>query len=156
MTTAPPRRLYRSRTDRMVAGVAGGAAAYLQVDPALARLAFAALVLAGGAGLLIYIIGWIVIPEEPVGGALPVAPLPGESGVDAGPAETALVSAPPPPPPRAGSAVGRGARLVVGAVLVAVGVGLLLEWALPDLHHYFWPGAVIVLGLGLLVYGARR
>ena len=53
---APPRRLYRSRTNRMLGGVAGGLAEYLQVDSALVRLAFAALVLAAGAGFLGYII----------------------------------------------------------------------------------------------------
>ena len=45
---------------------------------------------------------------------------------------------------------------MVGAVLVAIGVVLLLDWTLPDLHRFFWPAAVIALGLGLLAYGARR
>jgi phage shock protein C len=134
---APPRRLYRSRTNRMLGGVAGGLAEYLQVDSALVRLAFVALVLAAGAGFLGYIIAWIVIPEEP--------------------AEAAVFrAAAAPTPPRSGSAGYRGARLLIGAVLVVIGVFLLLDWALPDLHHYLWPAAIIVLGLGLLAYGARR
>jgi len=138
---APPRRLYRSRTNRMLGGVAGGLAEYLQVDSALVRLAFAALVLAAGAGLLGYVIAWIVIPEEPVKAAV--------FGAAAAPT-------PEPTPPRSGSAGSRGARLLIGAVLVVIGVFLLLDWALPDLHHYLWPAAIIVLGLGLLAYGARR
>ncbi len=59
------KRLYRSRSDRMIAGVAGGLAQYLNVDPTLVRLGFVVLSLAGGPGLLLYIVMWIVVPEEP-------------------------------------------------------------------------------------------
>jgi phage shock protein C len=57
-------RLSRSSSDRMVAGVAGGIAKYFNVDPTLVRLAFVALALAGGPGVLLYIIMWIVMPVE--------------------------------------------------------------------------------------------
>ena len=59
------KRLYRSLKDRMVAGVCGGLAEYLQVDPTLIRLAFVFFTLWAGGGILAYIIAWIVIPEEP-------------------------------------------------------------------------------------------
>ena len=152
-TTSPTRRLYRSRSDRMLGGVAGGLAAYLQVDPALTRLAFAALVLAAGTGLLAYIIAWIVIPEEPEGQAAPALPAPPAQ------ADATMAAAPlgaPAPAPRTASPSGRGARLVAGAVLVTLGTLFLLDWAIPGLDHLFWPGAIIAFGLGLLVYGARR
>ena len=55
-------RLMRSETDRMIAGVCGGLAAYLGVDPVLVRLAFVILLLASGVGLGIYVILWIVMP----------------------------------------------------------------------------------------------
>jgi len=141
---APPRRLYRSRDNRMLGGVAGGLASYLDVDSALVRLAFVALFFAAGAGFLAYIIAWIVLPEEPQGLTAAAASL--------------AASAPAAEPTSAGrsSTGSRGARLVVGAVLVAVGVFLLFDWALPALSNYIWPGAIIVLGLGLLAYGARR
>ncbi len=58
-------RLYRSRTDRVLFGVAGGMADWLDVDPSVVRLVWAILVLFGGAGLLLYIIAALVIPEEP-------------------------------------------------------------------------------------------
>ena len=58
------KRLYRSLKDRMVAGVCGGLADYLGVDPTLIRLAFVFFTLWAGGGLLAYIIAWIVIPEE--------------------------------------------------------------------------------------------
>ena len=155
MTTASPtRRLYRSRSDRILGGVAGGLASYLQVDPALTRLAFAALVLAAGSGLLAYIIAWIVIPEEPEGETAPAAPaLPSPPAEVAAPGTAPLAA---PAPASKPAPAGRGARLVVGAVLVALGTLFLLDWALPDLHHLFWPAAIIVCGLVFLAYGARR
>lgn len=58
------KRLYRSRTDRMIGGVAGGLGAYLDVDATLIRVAWVILGLMG-AGVLAYIICWIIIPEEP-------------------------------------------------------------------------------------------
>jgi phage shock protein C len=124
----------------MLGGVAGGLAKYLDVDPTLVRLAFVALFFAAGAGFLAYLVAWIVIPEES-GAADAAASPPVGTEVDSD--------------RRAGGA-GRGARLVVGAVLVTIGVFLLLDWALPDLYHFVWPAAVIALGLGLLAYGARR
>ncbi|GAB4571570.1 MAG: hypothetical protein Kow0077_08590 [Anaerolineae bacterium] len=57
------KRLYRSTTDRQIAGVAGGLAEYLGMDPTLIRLGFVLLTLLGGPGLLIYIIMWLVMPE---------------------------------------------------------------------------------------------
>ena len=58
------KRLYRSRKDRMLEGVCGGIAEYLDVDPASVRIAWVLSALAGRAGLLAYIIACIVIPEE--------------------------------------------------------------------------------------------
>jgi phage shock protein C len=67
-------RLYRSRDERMLAGVAGGLAQFFSIDPSIIRLIFVVLALAGGPGLLIYIIMWIVVPEEPVGPQPPAGP----------------------------------------------------------------------------------
>lgn len=61
----PPRRLTRSMTDKVIAGVCGGFAEYLNVDPTLVRIVFVLLALAGLLpGLLAYIVSWIVIPAE--------------------------------------------------------------------------------------------
>jgi phage shock protein C len=60
------KRLYRSTQERMFAGVCGGIAGYLDVDPTLVRLFFVALtLLSGGQGLLIYIVLMLVVPEQP-------------------------------------------------------------------------------------------
>ena len=59
------KKLYRSRSNRMVAGVAAGLGEYLDTDPTIIRLIFAFLVLLGGGGALIYIVMWILVPEAP-------------------------------------------------------------------------------------------
>ena len=59
------KRLYRSRRNRMIGGVCGGLAEYLDTDPTIIRLALALSILLGGAGILAYLIMWIIIPEEP-------------------------------------------------------------------------------------------
>src|SRR2546429_8848586 len=58
------RRLERSRSDRMVAGVAGGLARYFDIHPAVYRVGFVVLTLLGGAGILIYIAAALVMPKE--------------------------------------------------------------------------------------------
>lgn len=58
------RRLYRSRNDRFVAGVAGGLADYFNLDPLLVRIGFAVLALIGGGGILLYLIMWAFVPES--------------------------------------------------------------------------------------------
>jgi len=60
------KRLYRSRDDRVIGGVCGGLAKYLTMDPTVVRLIFVLLALAGGPGILIYLIMLIVVPEEPL------------------------------------------------------------------------------------------
>ena len=59
------KKLYRSKKDRWVAGVCGGLAEYLDIDPIVIRLIAFLLVLSAGGGLLIYIIAWLIVPEEP-------------------------------------------------------------------------------------------
>jgi phage shock protein PspC (stress-responsive transcriptional regulator) len=56
--------LERPIHDRMLAGVALGAARYLRVDPTVVRILFAVLVVVGGIGVPLYVAGWLLIPEE--------------------------------------------------------------------------------------------
>lgn len=60
-----PRTLYRSRTDRKLAGVCGGLAQYLNVDPTIVRVLFIALTVLGGAGVVLYLAMWILVPSQP-------------------------------------------------------------------------------------------
>lgn len=58
------KKLYRSETNRIIAGVAGGLGEYFAIDPTLIRLIFVLLTVFGGGGVLVYIILWILIPSE--------------------------------------------------------------------------------------------
>jgi phage shock protein PspC (stress-responsive transcriptional regulator) len=59
-----PKRLVRIQKDRKLAGVCTGFGAYCNLDPVLFRILFIALILAGGCGLLFYLICWIVMPLQ--------------------------------------------------------------------------------------------
>ena len=62
---AQTRKLYRSRTDRKLAGVCGGFAQYFNMDATLIRVLFVVLAVLGGSGLVIYLAMWIIVPNEP-------------------------------------------------------------------------------------------
>jgi len=59
------RRLYKSRTNRMIDGVCGGVAEYFGVDPTLVRIAWVLLTVLGGSGILLYIAAMILMPAHP-------------------------------------------------------------------------------------------
>jgi len=61
---AEPRRLTRSRSNRWLGGVCAGLGDYFDLNPVVYRIAFAALALAGGTGILLYVAAWLVIPDE--------------------------------------------------------------------------------------------
>jgi phage shock protein C len=143
-------RLYRSREDRMLAGVAGGLAEMWDADPSLVRIAWALLVLfSGGIALLVYIVMAIVVPEGDALDGMPSSAAP----VDVREARRAARSA------RAATRRdhGNSAGMVIGASLVLIG-GLFFvhEW-LPDFDpEFLWPFGLIGLGVFVLVLGFRR
>jgi phage shock protein PspC (stress-responsive transcriptional regulator) len=61
-----PKRLKRSLTDKMLAGVCGGLAKYFEMDSTLIRLIFAFAAVFAGTGILAYIIMWIIVPKEDI------------------------------------------------------------------------------------------
>lgn len=58
------KRLYRSKKERMIAGVCGGIAEYFEVDPTLIRILWVLFLFAGGAGFVAYLIAWVIVPER--------------------------------------------------------------------------------------------
>jgi phage shock protein C len=58
------KRLVRSRNDRMIAGVAGGLAATLNIDPLLVRIVLLALAFLNGFGFMLYLALWLLVPNE--------------------------------------------------------------------------------------------
>jgi phage shock protein PspC (stress-responsive transcriptional regulator) len=63
-TSGPSKQLVRTHEGRMVAGVCSGTGEYLGIDPNIVRLALAVFTLLGGSGLLVYALGWLLVPEE--------------------------------------------------------------------------------------------
>ena len=123
-----PRLLRRSRSERVVAGVCGGLGRYLGIDPVLLRIGFVVLAIAGGGGILLYVVSWILIPDE------------GETDGSTSPHMS-----------RAGSL-----ELIVGGTLLAVGVILLLDLAIPHFGRFLWPIALITTGVAVIVEASRR
>jgi phage shock protein C len=161
-------RLYRSREDRMLFGVAGGMARYLDIDPSIVRVVWALLAIAGGAGFLLYIVAAIVIPEAPLGWAPSSA---SSSQDDAGPS--------PLGPAGASSSTGQGGTgasgpawgyragverrergggaVLLGLVLVAIGGWFLLQRFIPQIDPgVLWPIVLLLLGGALVVGSLRR
>jgi phage shock protein PspC (stress-responsive transcriptional regulator) len=58
-----PRRLYRSRDERLIGGVCGGLAEYFGIDPLIVRIVTVGLIFAGGAGFLAYLAAWLLVPD---------------------------------------------------------------------------------------------
>jgi phage shock protein C len=139
--------LFRSRTDRVFGGVAGGIARSLNADPAIIRIIFAILIIFGGGGLLLYLILWIAIPEEPFQyyqeSAATGEPKPVE---DDAAHETPV--APVIYPPRRNNGA-----LIVGLILISIGALFLIDRLLPQIHfrlHDFWPVVIVIAGLALI------
>ena len=59
------KRVYRSKKGKMLAGVCGGIADYFEIDPVLVRLLFVLLLFMGLVGIIIYLVAWLLIPENP-------------------------------------------------------------------------------------------
>ncbi len=56
--------LYRTENDKMIGGVCGGLGKYFEIDPTIVRLLFALIFFGFGAGLMIYVLLWILMPDE--------------------------------------------------------------------------------------------
>jgi phage shock protein C len=123
----------RSRRDRVIAGVCGGIAEYLGLDPTLVRVATVVIALLPGPAVLAYLIAWLVIPEETNGNP----------------------AAPRPPRP---AGVSDSGRYIAGGVLIAIGGLWLLGELLPWVFNatVVLPVVLIALGAALLIQGARR
>lgn len=161
------RRLYRSRSDRVIGGVSGGLAVYLRIDPSLVRVAWVILAFAtGGFFVLVYLAMLFIVPEEPYPGAalasagpLPVDDAGGPTGEPrpfvGGEAEATGGGAPPSARWWEETRSGSGG-VILGLILVLVGAYFLLRQYIPQIDlDVIWPAVVIVIGVLLLV-GALR
>ena len=156
----------------MLFGVAGGMARFLDLDPSIVRIVWALLAIAGGAGILLYIVAAIVIPEAPAGWA-PSTASGGQAA--AGPAASGAASAAASGvaggPTATAGAVGPawgyragvdrrergGGAVVLGLVLVVLGAWFLLQRFIPQIDSdLLWPVVLLLLGGALVVGSLRR
>jgi len=139
------RRLYKSRKHKVIDGVCGGIAEYLDLDPVLIRVLAVLFFFTGGAAFIAYIIGMIIIPHAP----------PDEAPAsDAASAEGGTESR------------GRDGAPIFGALLILFGVYFLLRnipyfqqyyWRFWNLGwDYFWPAVLIAVGLLVIFRGFRK
>lgn len=154
-------RLERSNTNKVIAGVCGGLAEYLAVDPTLVRVAFVVMTFVGGIGILGYIVLLILMPQP--GQPAPFTkPAPSTVSTDATAAmdtdSTAQTTAVTPVDPAVQRAEAERRRSAVGYLLIALGVVFLLsnvgafriiQW------NYVWPLVLIGIGALFLVQRVR-
>jgi phage shock protein PspC (stress-responsive transcriptional regulator) len=154
------RRLYRSRTDSVIGGVAGGVAEYLDVDPSIVRIVWAVLaIVTGGIFLVLYIVMWIVVPEGtqgPVGsyqpgpGAVPGwTPPEGTAASTSAAPEGADASAMP-----AAEGTGETASTDTQATPTWSAAAPTGGYAAPEHHRRGGAGASMIFGLLLVLLGA--
>ncbi len=144
------KRLYRTRKNKVIAGVCGGIAEYFNVDPVLIRLIAVLFFFTGGASLIAYIVGMIIIPNEPV-----------ELITEAEKASAQSVT--PPAPTESFSHVG---SLIIGVIMIVFGLHFLLRripffypyyWWFWDMGwRFFWPSVLIIIGLLVIFRAARK
>ena len=131
------KKLYRSRKNKIIAGVCGGVGEYFNIDPVLIRLVWGILFFIGGAGLLGYIIAWIIIPER-VGEPGSVTDSEDENHVEVKTSYTP--------------------QLLIGLFLVFIGAVLLIRdwWYLDqifrDIFRFSWKYLLPLLLIGFGIY----
>jgi len=130
-------RLFRSSSNRLIAGVCGGLGKFFAVDPTIVRLVFLLLLFLGGGGFLLYLILWIIVPEEQQAGATP------QAVVATNTQELAQSAA-------------RHGPVVFAVILIFLGVWFLLQNLLHIDLGQLWPVILIIIGLALLIPGMRR
>jgi phage shock protein C len=137
--------LFRSRADRVFGGVAGGIARSLNADPAIIRIIFALLIIFGGGGILLYLILWIAIPEEPIQFFQ-------ETLNNQTPGPSADAASQDPPSPAYPARKNQG-TLIGGLILIVVGAIFLIIRFMPHLHVQFrdlWPIVIVIAGITLI------
>ena len=138
-------RLYRSKSDSVIAGICGGLGKHLNTDPVVFRIIFVLAVILGGSGLLLYIILWIVIPEEPI---IPF----GTSNFKSEPMteEQTNTNYNTSNPEKKNQNHNDG-NLWGGIILIALGGMFLIDRFVPRIHFGdLWPVILIVVGVILI------
>jgi phage shock protein C len=146
------KRLYKSQRNKIIAGVCGGIAEYLDVDPVLVRIIAVLFFFTGGATLIAYIIGVIIMPQQPSQAPIAIDPTQPQSASSIQDVST-----------KGNDKIG---SLIIGIIMIVFGLHFLLR-NIPFFHPYywwfwdmgwkfFWPSVLILVGLFVIVRGARK
>ncbi|RJP59620.1 MAG: PspC domain-containing protein [Ignavibacteriales bacterium] len=149
-------RLYRSRSKKIIGGVAGGLADYLNLDPVLIRVIFVIITLINGLGILLYIILWIVVQEEPyktfsyeMGSGSETAQSDNKQNAESPKQSTHHQQSTDHPN-------GKG-RIIVGVILIALGFIFLAENWFPHFDFYdVLPLALVAGGIYLVMNSLNK
>lgn len=142
------KKLYRSQTEKVIAGVCGGLGKYFEVDPVLLRVIFVALIFASGVGIILYIVLMIVLPVEPEGEARETVSNEINNSLEGSKDEakkgTVMV--------KETSQNNTRKQTILGLIVIFVGILLLLNQLFPNFFNwaYFWPILVIILGVYII------
>ncbi|MCP4220468.1 MAG: PspC domain-containing protein [bacterium] len=142
------KRLYKSKKDKMAFGVCSGIAKYFDLDPVLVRVLFVIFFFLGGSALIAYIVGAIIMPDNPLetGNATEAPPRPEQEPAQVVPASKNS---------------GSMGALIFGIILVGLGAYFMME-KIPFLHGLHWwfrwnffdyalPAILILAGGAILV-----
>jgi phage shock protein C len=144
-------RLYRSTTQRVFGGVAGGIAEYFNMDPVIIRVIFVLAAIFGGGGVIIYLVLWIAVPERPFTSSFyDTAGKPG-SNPDPDPGK----ENPPYSNPEATADLTTRkytSSLIGGIILIGIGALILAGRVIPNIYFRdLWPFVLVVAGIVLIV-----
>ena len=143
----------------MIAGVCGGLGKYFSVDPTLVRLVFLLLLILGGSGFLLYLILWIVVPDEQRLGTPPQDVVQANTQEGAQSARESGKSVGQAMGTSGGDVAQSAARngpLIFAAILIFLGIWFLLQNLLHIDVGQLWPVILIVIGLALVIPALRK
>lgn len=143
------KQLYKSKNNKIIAGVAGGIAEYLEIDPIIIRILFIILAFINGSGILLYILLMIIMPEKL-----------SESGKTSEEVPHSSKEGKSTQAPKTKEGKERKNTLnLIGILIVLVGVVLLIKQLFPSLFFIRWDivWSIALIGIGiLLIYKSTR
>lgn len=138
MATEKTKKLYRSESEKVIAGICGGLARYFEIDPVIIRILFIALAVFGGGGFVLYLILWLVIPSKSKLGKK------SEDYIKENVEELKNKSR---------DLAGKEPKVFLGIILIIVGLSLLGNNLGFFAFHYIWrlwPIVIIIIGISML------